>query len=180
MTQASRPNNAHGTAADRLRSLRRADGGQNPFGYGETRNLLTQPKLCQELKTPRIDRLLIPKLSLIRLGWDHGAIGIECKKSGDKIGRPIAQMLDYNRATWHVRNHPGVWFMLQGVFLWPLEKTSGPLASILSQHRVGSAESTPYSTLRLCTGEHTVLDVRIDGTVRIGDWTSGGRKTGSR
>lgn len=138
-----------------------------------------QPRLDTHLQRLRIDRVLIPKTHLIAQGWDYGPIGIEIKKSRTKIGPVISQMLDYSRALWQVASNPGVWFALQCVFLWPLEQTSGPIASILNQQRLGSAETDRYDLLRLTSGEQTLARFNHDGTIRIGQALNG-RKAGSR
>jgi len=145
--------------------------------YREIRGMYLQPKLGQELKTPRIDRVLVPRPSLIDQGWTHGPIGIECKRSDENIGRPLAQLLDYSRATWLIEPTKGIWVMLPWVFLWPMPKTSGVLASLLAQHRIGSAEPH-YSGLKLASGG-SVLGQFTKYGVRIGAGTNG-LKAGSR
>jgi len=146
--------------------------------YREVRGFYLQPKLDQEPKKPRIDRVLVPAPSLIQRGWRHGPIGIEGKRSGVKIGPPIAQLLDYSRAAWLVEPSKGLWVMLPWLFLWPVEKTGGPIASILAQHRVGTAEPTWNGGLKLASGEQVL--VRFDDTdLRIGAGANG-RKAGAR
>ncbi len=147
--------------------------------YRQVRGVYLQPKLDQEIKQPRIDRVLVPKPSLIRRGWRFGPIGIECKRSQEKIGKPIAQLLDYSRASWLIEPDEGLWIMLSWLFLWPLEKTSGPIASILAQHRLGSAETDRYSLLKLSSGEQVLADFDRVGNVRFGAGANG-RKVGSR
>jgi hypothetical protein len=145
--------------------------------YRQVRGSYLQPKLGQELKSPRIDRILVPKPQLIQQGWRHGPIGIECKKSGENIGRSIAQLLDYGRAAWLIEPTKGLWIMCQWLFLWPTPKTSGVLASILAQHRVGTAE--PHCDgLRLASGESVIGRFDRYG-LHIGAGTNG-LKAGSR
>lgn len=145
--------------------------------YREVVGEYIQPRVGQDRKTPRIDRMLIPKTELIEAGWAHGPIGIECKRSGEKLGPAIAQCIDYSRAVWHHRDYR---LALNWVFLWPAEKTHGALASILAQQRIGTAFTSPYELLKLASGEQVLASFNPDGQlrrVRAGDW---GRKAGSR
>lgn len=145
--------------------------------FREVRGVYTQPRVAQDQKTPRIDRVLTPLPKLMELGWCHGPIGIECKRSGEKLGPPISQCLDYSRALWEINHN---WVALNWVFLWPAEKTSGTVASILAQQRIGTADTSRYHSLKLASGEAVLARFDVDGHlehVKDGNW---GRKTGSR
>lgn len=146
--------------------------------YPEVPGTLIQPRPGQVDKSVRIDRILVPNQRLLDLGWRHGIIGIEVKRSGIKIGPPVAQAMDYTRASWTL---PGSRFqvILSWVFLWPEDKQHGPLASILAQNRVGTASGNQWTALQLNSGEHNLLRVSTDGTVRIGTGANG-TKVGSR
>lgn len=145
--------------------------------YHEVAGVLTQPRAGQVDKTVRIDRVLIPNERLVNLGWQYGAIGIEIKRSGVRFGPAIAQALDYVRSTWRVR---GIWIQLDAVFVWPMAKQYGPLASVMSHNRVGSATSSGWSKLLLKIGEEPVLYVSsYDGKITLGARPAG-RKVGSR
>lgn len=61
--------------------------------YSEVPGVLLQPRPAQNENKVRIDRVLVPNERLISLGWEHGIIGIEGKKSGQKIGPPISQAI---------------------------------------------------------------------------------------
>lgn len=84
----------------------------------------------------RIDRILIPKKPLIDRGWKFGAIGIECKKSGVKAGRPLSQCIDYRDAAFKFGSS-GMTIMLEQVFLWPFGCSHGAFQSLIAQRRVG-------------------------------------------
>ena len=153
--------------------------------YREVEGYYLQPRLGQDLKRPRIDRILVPKPHLIEAGWHHGPIGIECKRSGAKVGPAMSQLLDYSRAAWLVEPTKGIWIVVQWLFLWPLEYLHGPLASIQAQHRVGSAtpNTSTYNrsvALTLSTGTMPAVGIfHHDGTVHVGPGLNG-RKAGSR
>lgn len=66
--------------------------------YPEVTGTLSQPRPAQAQRSIRIDRVLVPNTRLLQLGWTHGVIGIEIKRSNIKIGPPIAQAMDYSRA----------------------------------------------------------------------------------
>lgn len=145
--------------------------------YREVKGEYDQPRLLQEEKSPRIDRILSPTPSLVREGWHHGPIGIELKRSGLKIGKVLAQAMDYSRAVWLLSN--GFNIKIKYVFIWPLEKQHGDIASLMAQHRIGSAFHTRYTNLHLMTGEVNILRVDKDGTITIGT-VECGRRAGSR
>ncbi len=134
-------------------------------------------------KTPRIDFLLTPSIKFIQSGWKFGAIGIECKRSNEKVGPPISQILDYSRA---VFRHPNfnVLLKMDFIFLWPCEKTHGTIASFMAQNRFGSV--TEYSDsyrhkLLFCCGEDRVFDYDFKSSnVSINGKFKSGKRVGSR
>lgn len=144
----------------------------------EVRGQYMAPKLGQELSAPRIDRVLVPTAEFVASGWRHGIVGVECKRSEEKTGRPISQLLDYSRAVFQIK--PGFWVVPALLFLWPLERISGPLESVMVQHHLGSAWSDPFRALCLHSGQY-VLRVHHGGRVAFGpDIAAQGRKAGSR
>lgn len=147
--------------------------------YAEVRGTLTQPRTGQVDKAVRIDRILTPTTRLLDLGWSHGAIGVEIKRSGEKIGPPIAQAMDYTRAVFTLQDHGSIKIALDWVFVWPMAKQGGTVASILSQQRVGSAHSDDWTVLQLKAGESNVISISHDGEISIGSGANG-RKVGSR
>ena len=143
----------------------------------DVRGTLLQPRPGQVDKSVRIDRILLPTVQLLDLGWRHGIIGVELKRSGIKIGPAIAQAMDYTRSVFTLA--AGYQVVPSMVFLFPLEKQHGPLASVLAQQRIGAAQTTRGSLLHLTSGEMNILHVANTGEVRIGAQSSG-TKVGSR
>ncbi len=145
--------------------------------YREVRGTLLQPRPGQVDKSVRIDRILAPTVRLCELGWHRGMIGVEIKRSGIKVGPAIAQAMDYTRACFTIGY--GVQIIPSMVFLWPTDKQHGPLASVLAQNRLGTADSNHWAALRLMSGEMNILHVSHTGDVRIGTGAAGA-KVGSR
>lgn len=129
-----------------------------------------------DLQAARIDRLLIPTPELKTQGWTHGPIGIECKSSGTKLGRPLAQILDYSRVAWRIGE---TYVVPRFYFLWPMSKVHGPLASVLAHNRIGGAHTSPFTLLQLSCGEQVIARFNQDGShsFKSADF---GRKVGSR
>lgn len=150
--------------------------------YREVPGYFLQPKLGQEFKNPRIDRILTPKPALTALGWEYGPIGIECKRSMMRLGPPISQLLDYNRAIFEIKK--GVWIKPEWLFLWPLDKVTGPVESILAQHRLGGAWVERWGGDLVFHSGQTLARLSPDGCVTIGAGRNGagrnGKKCGSR
>lgn len=97
---------------------------------------LMQPHaFCNECYSVRIDRVLIPLLPAIQAGWRWGSIGVECKNSGVKIGRAVCQALDYRRSVFKLSS--GNICALDQVFIWPVDRVSGDIASVMMQNRIG-------------------------------------------
>lgn len=147
--------------------------------YREIPGVLLQPRLGQVDRQVRIDRILIPNERLCKAGWRHGAIGIEIKRSGEKLGPPLAQAMDYTRSAWTIKEARGISVILSMVFVWPMPKQYGPLASILVHNRIGSASFSAWTSLYLQFGDETILHVNSMGQLRLGSGNSG-RKVGSR
>jgi hypothetical protein len=147
--------------------------------YSEVCGTPTQVRPCQvERANLRIDRILVPKPALIDLGWTHGVIGIEAKRSGIKAGPALSQAIDYLRTAWRLppsRVH--IW--VDWVFVWPLPKVGGTVASIMAQQRVGSANTSRYAPLHLASGESSILRIDRNGNVTVGACNTGTRN-GSR
>lgn len=148
--------------------------------YSEVRGSLCQPRPTQGGKGMRIDRLLIPTPKLISLGWAHGVIGVEIKKSGVNIGPPIAQAMDYSRTAWVLDHLGGIRVWLDWVFIWPMPAQGNTVASILAHNRIGSASTSRYQLLHLqCGSGQNLITISHSGDIRIGAGASG-RKAGSR
>jgi hypothetical protein len=146
--------------------------------YPECRGELLQPRYGQKSKTVRIDRILLPRPPLIEAGWTHGALGLEVKRSGEKVGPALAQMTDYGRSAWIITvGRVKVW--LDWIFLWPLDEQFGTVASMMAQNRLGSAWSSGWYCLNLYSGQAKVLRVDHRGRPDIGA-AANGLQTGSR
>jgi hypothetical protein len=132
----------------------------------------------QEERHARIDRILIPDPSLHRYGWTVGPVGVELKRSGVKIGKPVAQLLDYTRAIWEVDYH---WVTPLWYFLWPLHQQGGPIESILAQNRCGGIFLDKSKLVFHSTKQLAVADFELN-TLEVRpprNWQHG-VKTGSR
>ncbi len=145
--------------------------------YKEVQGRYTQLRPCQELTTPRIDRVLVPKDELIKLGWSLGPIGVECKRSDARLGPPISQCIDYSRALWRIANN---WVWLDWVFIWPAGGTGGTVASILAQQRIGTVHTSRWYSLSFGTGGQRLAQFDNDGYMDVVKPATSGRKTGSR
>lgn len=124
----------------------------------------------------RIDRILLPMQPAIDAGWTGGAIGVEGKKSGAKIGRVISQALDYSRCVFELKNSH-ILVMLRWVFLWPLESEPvGDLGSVMAQNRIGWVASSARTPLVFgCGGTHG-LTIHHDGKITTKPLPMGGKK----
>lgn len=136
---------------------------------------------CLDKAGCRIDRILIPKPPLVDHGWRFGAIGVECKKSNTKAGRPLSQCVDYRDAAFKIWS-AGVTVMLEQVFLWPFAPPGGAVQSLIAQRRIGGIyESDGLVVFNLF--QQRVLKFTTQGNfVRLMDSTmaSNGKKRGSR
>lgn len=148
--------------------------------YREVAGTLLQPRLGQIDKGMRIDRLLVPTNELLSRGWSQGIIGVEIKKDpAGTLGPAISQAMDYTRSVFTLAPS-GFQVMPAWVFLWPMPKQSGPMASVLAQNRLGSLSDTGYGILlQFKSGEANILRVHRDGRVDVGACSSG-LKAGSR
>lgn len=150
--------------------------------FSEVRGYSLAPRLNREDKDLRIDRILIPGERLKRAGWTH-VVGIELKRSGhlvegrfekEKLGRPLAQALDYTNCAWNVGIY---WMLCEYVFLWPFPRQSGTIESVMAQHRVGVCYEA-YGDL-VFQLEKQVIRFERDGELRVASPVAG-RKMGSR
>ena len=137
-----------------------------------------QPRFDTEDKSARIDRLLIPLAGAVKAGWVHGAIGVEGKRSGMKVGKLISQAMDYTRCVWELKSPPGMLVMVRWVFVFPVENPKGDLESLMAQNRIGYV--TPF-TRRLafsCGGMHGIV-IHDSGELEAKQLPMGGKR-GSR
>jgi hypothetical protein len=150
--------------------------------YNEVKGRLLFMKPYQEQIGMRIDMVLSPKPKLCNAGWDRGAIGLECKKSGLKLNHPFAQAEDYSNTVWKLP--VGFLFMCEYSFLWPFHKMSGFRASQMAQKKIGTLEYEDAEwggpTLKFYCGEAKVIKYRFrNDSIEIGNLNFG-NQTGSR
>lgn len=151
------------------------------YVHREKAGVCSQLRVGQTTTAVRIDRLLTPTARLEQAGWEDGAIGIEAKRSGEKVGPALAQMGDYLRSVFPCRG--GVHVTPAWVFLWPCAKQHGDNASFMQQGRLGSVWLGSGGGLIFHAGEARVLTVRRSGntwTAEPGPGRFHGRRTGSR
>ena len=144
--------------------------------HAEVVGTLTQPRPGQKDRSLRIDRVLVPTTGLIERGWKHGAIGVECKRSGENIGPPLSQAMDYVRGSWLIN---GIWFQLGAVFLWPMAPQGGPLASLMAHQRIGAVAPRRTDRIHFSLGEEVILADSPYG-LRVAGLPRAGAKVGSR
>lgn len=151
----------------------------------QVRGFLLRPRLGQDVKGYlRIDRLLEPTGELIDAGWTIGPVGVECKRPGVAIGPPIAQMIDYANCVFDIGD--GYWISPQWFFLFHHEQPSGPIASVLSQHRLGGISFHERDGgVFFTTGQSALARFSPTGEIlRMGEgkngFARGGQKVGSR
>ena len=138
------------------------------------RYLFLRPE--QDVGTPRIDVVIEPTPQLVQQGWSHGAVGIECKKSGVAIGAPLNQALDYKRALFKVRDEQFV--HLNYALVWPWLPFGGPILSICAQQRLGGASMNNYDQVVLASAKQIAIIGR-NGKVSIAP-NKVGKRAGSR
>jgi len=126
----------------------------------------------------RIDRILSPEKKLRDSGWNIGFIGVEIKRSGKKVGPPLAQAMDYMDAVWFITECQ-YQIQISHVFLFPCEALYNNIGSVCAQHHLGQIEITSHK-IQFRSGQHNILyyDFHTD---RI-DYTSNGngKRVGSR
>lgn len=134
---------------------------------------------CDHKQTLRIDRILVPAPKLFAAGWRSGFIGVEGKRSGEKIGKAICQSMDYSRAVFRLNPH-GFLVMLEWVFLWPLDaQPPGDIGSVMAQHRIGWVKSCGRVPLIFGCGGTNGVTIKSDWTVEVHPLPMG-RKEGNR
>jgi len=147
--------------------------------YSEVSGKMLYKRFWKEDKTDiRIDRILVPKTKLLENGWSMGIAGVEIKRSGKKIGPPLAQAGDYLDACYFITSGQYA-IQISHVFLFPLGKLHNNLASICSQNRIGQLDMDRYRIYFRC-GESTLLYYNITtGQINV-SINKNGKKIGSR
>lgn len=142
--------------------------------YKEVTGYLLARRPNRQNKDTRIDRILMPGPDLVKAGWTQD-IGVELKRSGEKLGPALAQAIDYTWCAWNVGHH---WLMLEHVFLWPFPKQGGAPESIMLQNGCGVIFETRNSPL-VFQLEKQVIRIERDKSFTVQP-TNSGRKVGSR
>lgn len=146
----------------------------------EVEGTLIQPHaFSNESHSMRIDRIISPLPAAVASGWRWGCVGVEIKTTGVKIGRVVCQSLDYRRSVFRVG--AGFQTVLDQVFIFPLHKSSGDIASVMTQNRIGNVFADKGNGLNFMFGGTCVLRLaenRICMNPEMLD--SAGRKVGSR
>jgi hypothetical protein len=130
----------------------------------------------QESKDLRADVLLLPTDRLLEQRWQGGAIVIEVKRSGEKIGPGLNQLIDYTNAVFFVEGNIAV--VPSYGFLFPICQQAGAVASLMAHQHIGSA-SIERDVLHLYCGHSRVISIPDAGEVRLGNLNFG-RRLGSR
>lgn len=125
-------------------------------------------------RTARIDRILSPRKILQDAGWTR-VVGVEIKKSGEKIGKAIAQASDYMDCAWKILNY---WVLAENIFLWPFERQHCSIESVMLQSGIGALSGNRYTPLTFHL-EKSVIRIEHNGVFSVSAPTSG-MKLGSR
>lgn len=149
--------------------------------HREVRGQYIQPRCYTEEKGGRIDRLLIPLRPLVAAGWREGAIGIEGKKSGHKIGKVVTQAIDYSRCIFELdadTGPPGMLLMLKWIFIYPLADPGFDLGSIMAQNRIGCVRIESHRLVFACAATNGIV-IHQDGRIEVKHLPMGSKR-GSR
>lgn len=137
---------------------------RNVLVFREVEGHYIQPRLSTPAKTPRIDRILLPRPPVVAAGWKAGPVGIEVKKSGTKAGPALAQCMDYSRAAFILPDRASCCrVLLEWTFIFPVKDILCDIASITVQNRIGNA-FLRNGDLNLYVGGATALIFRTDGS----------------
>lgn len=144
--------------------------------YKEVEGRYQHFRPTQQLQTARIDRILVPTDTLKQAGWNLGPVGVELKASDKRLGPPLCQLIDYTHATWNLR---GNWIVPEWYFLWPVDKLTGPIQSILAGQRCGGIYRDQYQRL-VFHSAYVIAKLAADNVDVRPDNTNHGQKVGSR
>lgn len=128
--------------------------------YREVTGWYIHPRPHCKPKQPRIDRVIAPREPLRAFGWDLGPVGVECKRSHEKVGPALSQAMDYQRACFPLKGSLTV--CLEWVFIWPMENPKGDIESIMAHQRIGFMSPIPGGITFGC-GDGFVQRVTTEG-----------------
>jgi len=147
--------------------------------YREVPGEYLQPRPDTEDKGARIDRLLVPLKPAVDAGWRAGAIAVEGKCSGKKLGPIVSQALDYSRCAWTLEEGvPGLRLLCLWTFLFPVKDLNCDLGLIAANNRIGQCSIRNESLSFSCCATG-ILTVETSGGLRVRN-PAMGKKRGSR
>lgn len=142
--------------------------------YAEVPGYYLAARIHRQPKSARIDRILFPTPKLRDAGWST-PIGVELKRSGERVGAAVSQAIDYTYAAFEVA---GTFVHLELIFLWPLEKQGYAIKSVMTQNGIGEVFET-RSDLLVFNSEYSLIRCKRDGSVETRPHVAA-RKVGSR
>lgn len=141
--------------------------------------LFSHPSKSSVTEKYRFDVLLLPSSEIVAAGWKSGAVVIEVKKSGVKLGPCYSQAFDYvNSCAVGLSMLGGVLIIPSYCFVFPSRTDGGPVASLQTQNRFGCAFVDDYGKWEFYSG-HTMVCRFDEQTFEVGKQDAG-NKTGSR
>ena len=146
--------------------------------YSEVPGVLLQPRPGTTQLGVRCDILLTPTKLLLDAGYHSGAICVECKASGKKIGPAICQAMDYARSAFSVPVS-NIRVVPSYCFIWHMGALYDGMGSVTCQHNVGSLCEHHGSLRFLLPGGQFLGFDEAGDLVKLRTPTSG-RKAGSR
>jgi hypothetical protein len=142
--------------------------------FKEVRGYYLSYRPNRQDREARIDRILLPSKRLRDAGWSR-VIGVELKRSGEPIGKPLAQAIDYMHCVWNVGHY---WMLAEHVFLWPYHRQFKATESVMLQNGVGTVDEGFNGTLHFQL-ERSVIHFSREGDLLVATPNSG-QKVGSR
>lgn len=160
--------------------------------YREVPGILIFRSPIREEKTVRVDLILSPQQTALDAGWNQGQLGVECKRSGEKLAPAVAQARDYQASKFFLRNQrdsrSGVlravvaplWF-----FIYPFDPPGGDVESLMAADGIGALnwrreQPSGEWYLRFKVGSYKMLEVYHDGRMWVNRDPVPGRKVGCR
>jgi len=146
--------------------------------YHEVSGTILQPRPGTTQLGVRCDLLLTPTKHLLDHGYHSGAICIECKANGKKIGPAICQAMDYARSAFSLPSS-NIRVVPSYCFVWHMGALYDGMGSITCQHNVGSLCEHRGSLRFLLPGGQFLGFDETSQIVKVRTPTSG-RRAGSR
>lgn len=130
----------------------------------------------QDYQELRADVLLLPDTPLIEAGWRGGAIVVEVKRSGEKIGPGLNQLIDYLNAVFYLEG--GIAIAPSFGFMFPMHEQVEAVASFMAHQHIGSA-SLRRGVLDFYCGHNRLVRIHESGQIKLGQFDFG-RRLGRR